>query len=157
MGRNSTKQISQNGAETKALFEDDENIDEALRINQKYANRFETRKDKEELQRLINNPSLKSKALKKSKDPLLEISSDDSDDEEEEDSDAEMVTKEVGAKVLETISRIKFGRKEIYDKEKRFFDDDDFEERKKNTEGKMLTFTKFMSSTLKKVIKINLG
>lgn len=132
------------------LFDDDENA-EPLKINKAFAQKFEARKNKEEMSRLMSNPKLR--AMQRRKDARLDESSSSSSDEE--DSDAELVTPEVGAKVLSTISRIRMGRKEIYDPEQKFFNDEDFEiESSKVKKGGPLTFTKFMSSVLKKVFII---
>lgn len=151
------KNEKKNNGDIKELFDDREvAISEPLKINQAFAKKFEARKDKEELGRLMNNPRLRNKVLKRSDDPFSEEgeSSDDSEEEEEEDSDAELVTNEVGAKVLETISKIKMKTKEIYDKDKQFFDADDFDKvKEKKQEAGALTFSRFLCSTLKKVNK----
>lgn len=133
----------------KSLFGNEEG-EVHLRINEAFAKKFEARKDREEMRKLMKDPKLRARVTKKSE--LSDGSTEDSD-EEDEDSDAELLTHEVEAKILETISRIRMGRKEIYDPNHQFFDQSDFEAKTKTTKSAEgpLTFTKFMRSTLKEV------
>jgi protein KRI1 len=111
-----------------------------LKLNDKYLASFNARKRKEAL--------AKEAARFRNENSASESSSTS----EEEDSDAELLTKEVQAKILTTLSKIKSKDATIYDKEKKFFNEEDFQEKdtKKKT-VKPLTFSRFMSKTLVKV------
>lgn len=140
------KKTRRKEAAANELFEAQE-CDEKITINETYAKKFEERKNKEELQRL-------SKLQKEASENFSDSEkSTESSEREEEDSDAELVTKEVGAKVLETISRISLKKREIYDPKRSFFDEEDFiqDESEKKASDESLTVSKFICSTLKKV------
>eukprot|EP00124_Ichthyophonus_hoferi_P004343 Ihof_evm2s467 gene=Ihof_evmTU2s467 len=95
---------------SKVLFEEEDDANLSIKVNTKYAEKFEYRKKAEELS------NLKQKY------------GDDYDDEdqsssEEEDSDAELLTANMDADILRTISLIKSKDPRIYDKSAKFYDE----------------------------------
>lgn len=125
---------------TTALFDEEDGVPTQLTVNEAYEKKYSKRKDREELHKL-------SKSLK----DVAETDASSSSEEEEEDSDAELLTRELDAKILETITKIQAKDPIIYKKDQVFFKDTDFGDDRpnKNTTTKPLTFTKFMHSALK--------
>lgn len=126
-------------AKNAILLDDteDDNM-QNITVNQQYAEKYNARKQKEALKNVAGKLGFAS----------TEVSTDD--ESSEEDSDGELLTKEVQAKVLTTISRIRQKDPCIYDPSTKFFTDDDFAHQPKPSNSKPLTFTKFLSRTLAK-------
>ena len=107
---------------SKALFDDDDDDDVAdansgseeapeefgsFKVNKGYADRFERRKQKQELARLRERHG-----------------SDDDDDESTEDEDGELLTPALDVEIFQTIDKIRNKRPEIYTKDARFFSEE---------------------------------
>ena len=87
---------------------------EGFSINENYAKRFEYNKKRQELEEL----SLKYK----------DQTSDS--DSEIEDEDGELITPQVDAQIMKTITLLQKKSKEIYDGEKKYFDEEELERAK---------------------------
>ena len=95
-----------------ALFDEEEEVDANLRVNEKFKKRFE------------HNEGLKDKM--RLKELTQELGEDgDSTSSEEEDSEGELLTEEVNANILETLAKIKNKDPAIYKADVKFFDDAD--------------------------------
>lgn len=103
------------------LSDDDQDQSEGLRINKKFAQRFEKQKRIDELKR--------SKSLL----DLDEDDEDDSDDESEDD-DAELLSHDLELNILNTINSIRKKDPVVYDKQKIWFKRDVSEDENENDE-----------------------
>ncbi|EPT24632.1 zinc finger, zz type domain-containing protein [Toxoplasma gondii TgCatPRC2] len=83
-----------------------------IAINKAYAEAYEVRKRREML----------------SKNKELLDDSDESESSSDEDEDGELLSERVESKILDTLARIKNKDPSVYDKDYRFFGDDDFED-----------------------------
>lgn len=93
----------------------DESDDNAFRINEEYARRFEYNKKREELVHLKEKYGNKT-----------ELSTDtESSTSSEEDEDGDLLTHDLDAKILKTIGKVRAKSAEIYDKDKMFFSEKD--------------------------------
>ncbi|ORX59286.1 Krr1-domain-containing protein [Piromyces finnis] len=120
------------------MFDSDGEEEVTLTINEKFADKYEKRKQNEELTRLkekygnLDEKKLQSAVERKkqySKD-INDASIFDSDDEstsEEEDEYGELITPEVDAQIMKTILKVKAHDKDIYDSEKKFFSEQEME------------------------------
>eukprot|EP00743_Colponemidia_sp_Colp-15_P004565 GILK01004922.1.p1 GENE.GILK01004922.1~~GILK01004922.1.p1 ORF type:complete len:688 (+),score=179.51 GILK01004922.1:61-2124(+) len=99
------------GKTRKDLLEGDDDL--SLRVNKKFAEKYEQKKRHEELSR--------------AKD--LGLLDDDESTSEEEDEEGELLTAQVDNKIFETLHMIKKKDPKIYNKEISFFTDEDFENR----------------------------
>lgn len=100
------------------LDEKDEaaDLEATFKVSAKYANKYNERKDKEELTR--------------ARRILADEDADHNTDSETESEDegANLLTNKVEDKIFQTLNRIRSKDPAIYDKDKVFFDDDDFED-----------------------------
>mmetsp|Transcript_383 Transcript_383/g.353 ORF Transcript_383/g.353 Transcript_383/m.353 type:complete len:126 (-) Transcript_383:1371-1748(-) len=94
-----------------------------LKINKDYAQKFEKREKRKELE----------KARHKFGDKIEKIIQEDSEDDDDsslpEDEEAELLTENVNSKFFKTMAMLRLKDPSIYQKDQKFFDDADFEGR----------------------------
>ncbi|KAJ3159928.1 KRRI-Interacting protein 1 [Geranomyces michiganensis] len=95
------------------MWNDDDNGDgtAAFTINEAFAQRYQNKKRAEEITNL--------------KRKYGDEEEDNSESEEEEDELGELVTPEVDAQIMRTIATIRAGKPEVYDPNKKFFEESD--------------------------------
>jgi len=121
------------------MFDSDGEEDITLTINEKFADKYEKRKQNEELTRLkekygdVEESKLKKAAERKKQfskdinDATIFDSDEDESTSEEEDEYGELITPEVDAQIMKTILKVKSKDKDIYDSEKKFFSEQEME------------------------------
>lgn len=121
------------------MFDDSDGEEVTLTINEKFADKYEKRKQNEELTKLKEkygdlDESKLQKAVERKKQYSKDINDEtifDSDEDEstseEEDEYGELITPEVDAQIMKTILKVKAHDKDIYDSEKKFFSEQEME------------------------------
>jgi len=121
------------------MFDSDGEDEITLTINEKFADKYEKRKQNEELTRLKEkygdlDESKLQKAVERKKqyskdinDATIFDSDEDESTSEEEDEYGELITPEVDAQIMKTILKVKAHDKDIYDSEKKFFSEQEME------------------------------
>lgn len=115
----------------KKTLIDDCPEDNAFRINAEYAKRFEYNKKREELTRLKEKYGNKNVDIDVDMDKDKKCSSSDTTSTDE-DEDGDLITRDLDAKILKTIGKLKAKSQEVYDKEKKFFSEKDAKKAEKN-------------------------
>lgn len=124
------------------LSSDEEELDNKLNVNRKFAQSFESKKRTQELNR--------------SKTILLEDDDDeeiDSEDEESEDEDGEALSTSLDLKIIKTISSLKTRDPKIYDAKTRWFDDKNDEYDDEEDESSSVEVSNNKRKTYKDVIR----
>jgi len=121
------------------MFDSDGEEEVTLTINEKFADKYEKRKQNEELTRLKEkygdlDENKLQKAVERKKqyskdinDTTIFDSDEDESTSEEEDEFGELITPEVDAQIMKTILKVKAHDKDIYDSEKKFFSEQEME------------------------------
>eukprot|EP00931_Biecheleriopsis_adriatica_P084188 TRINITY_DN5792_c0_g1_i2.p1 TRINITY_DN5792_c0_g1~~TRINITY_DN5792_c0_g1_i2.p1 ORF type:complete len:737 (+),score=280.64 TRINITY_DN5792_c0_g1_i2:62-2272(+) len=115
-------------------------VDDKFSVSEKYAKKFNEKKDKIE-------------AARAARILADEDIASDSSEESTEDEDAELLTGKVENKIFETLSKIKAKDPSIYDSKTSFFNDGDFEAEKTpkaSSQEKKMTYKSFLRDTLMK-------
>ncbi|KAM3580755.1 Kinetochore protein Spc24 [Umbelopsis sp. WA50703] len=150
----------------------DSDDDFQFRINEKFAQSYESKKQREELSKLkdkygsealkdIDGDRLKKIAERKARWGVNEVDQDaigfeseDEDTDEEEDENAELLTPEVDAQIMKTIAAIRTHDPRVYEADKQFFNDEEIEkaksawEQKQKQTGKKVTLKDYHRTTL---------
>jgi protein KRI1 len=119
------KSTSKNTSTSKV--DDDDEADNSLQINTKYAKEYESRKRREEL---TNYRQLKVL------EGVSDSDDDDSSDSESEDEDAELLTADMGVKIIKTLRALKQKDEGIYDKNVTFFEEGEDSDESEGASGK---------------------
>ncbi|KAJ3259563.1 KRRI-Interacting protein 1 [Boothiomyces macroporosus] len=106
------------------IFEDDEEVKAEITINKSFAKKYEYNKKRQELEQ-----------LKQEYEGVDSEESSSSEDEVEDDV-GELVTPEVDAQILKTISMIKAKDSKVYDPQVKFFEESELEKAKSKWEKK---------------------
>ncbi|TPX35681.1 hypothetical protein SmJEL517_g01900 [Synchytrium microbalum] len=124
----------------------------SLRINQKFAQKYEAKKKYEELSQLRD---------KYGDVPINDEDEEtDSEDDEVEDEEGELVTPPIDAQILKTIAMIQAKDPKVYEPENKFFDEEKLEEaqklwqdklKSKGTERKSMTIRDYNRLRLKAI------
>ncbi|KAG2173742.1 hypothetical protein INT43_005162 [Umbelopsis isabellina] len=150
----------------------DSDDDFQFRINEKFAQNYEFKKQREELSKLkdkygsealkdVDEDRLKRIAERKARwgvnqvdQDAIGFESEDEDTDEEEDENAELLTPEVDAQIMKTIAAIRTQDPRVYEADKQFFNDEEIEkaksawEQKQKQTGKKITLKDYHRNTL---------
>lgn len=121
--------------------EEKENARMEFNINETYAKRFEHNKRREELQKLESKYGSHFRAHHNNDDGESELEEDsestDSESDVEEDETGELMTPELDAQILKTISNIRAQKEEIYDPNTSYFTEEQMKKINENWKNKI--------------------